>query len=42
MARCDVSPSFSAFSMDEERWPVLVERCTFASMKARGAEIGDL
>jgi aryl sulfotransferase len=32
---------FLAIEIDPERWPVLVERCTFASMKARADEIGD-
>lgn len=31
---------FLDVSVDEERWPVLVESCTFASMKRRSDEIG--
>ena len=32
---------FLGIEIDEARWPALVERCTFASMKARSDEIGD-
>ncbi len=32
---------FLGVEVDERRWPVLVERCTFASMKQRGDEIAD-
>lgn len=31
---------FLQLDVADERWPELVERCTFASMKARGDEIG--
>ena len=33
--------AFLHLEIDEARWPRLVDRCTFASMKARGTEIGD-
>ena len=33
--------AFLGIAVDEEQWPDLVERCTFASMKARAAEISD-
>jgi aryl sulfotransferase len=32
---------FLGIEVDERRWPDLVERCTFASMKHRSHEIGD-
>jgi aryl sulfotransferase len=32
---------FLDLPVDEQRWPELVERCTFASMKARSHEIAD-
>ena len=32
---------FLGIDIDESRWPELVERCTFESMKARSDEIGD-
>jgi len=31
---------FLQISVPEAKWPAVVERCTFESMKARGAEIG--
>jgi aryl sulfotransferase len=33
--------SFLDLEIDPERWPYLVERCSFASMKTRADEIGD-
>jgi aryl sulfotransferase len=33
--------AFLDIEVDEPRWPGLVERCTFASMKRRSAEIGE-
>ena len=33
--------AFLGIEVDERRWPELVERCTFASMKARSDEISD-
>jgi aryl sulfotransferase len=32
---------FLGIEVDESRWPALVDRCTFASMKARSDEIGE-
>jgi aryl sulfotransferase len=32
---------FLEIEVDEERWPAVVESCTFAGMKARSAEIAD-
>ena len=33
--------AFLGVEIAEDRWPALVERCTFASMRARGDEIGE-
>jgi aryl sulfotransferase len=32
---------FLDVTIDEQQWPAVVERCTFAAMKQRSAEIGD-
>ena len=41
-ADATASPTFLGIEIDESRWPELVERCTFASMKARSDEIARL
>ncbi len=33
--------AFLGIAVDEDRWPALVERCTFESMKQRSSEISD-
>jgi aryl sulfotransferase len=33
--------AFLGIDVDEARWPELVERCTFASMRERSSEISD-
>jgi aryl sulfotransferase len=33
--------AFLGVEIDEQQWPALVERCTFASMKARSGEISE-